>query len=63
MPNANPNDFIPVNQPVLDGNEKAYLVRCIDTGWISSEGPDVAEFEHKMAARVGRIYGVAVSNG
>jgi perosamine synthetase len=56
-------DFIPVNQPVLDGNEKAYLVRCIETGWISSEGPAVQEFEEKMAARVGRRHGIAVSSG
>lgn len=56
-------EFIPVNQPVLDGNEKAYLVRCIETGWISSEGPAVQEFEQKLAARVGRRSGIAVSNG
>ena len=31
--------FIPVNEPLLDGNEKKYLNECIDTGWISSEGP------------------------
>lgn len=30
--------FIPVNTPLLDGNEKKYLNECIDTGWISSEG-------------------------
>ncbi len=57
------DEFIPVNQPVLDGNEKEYLLRCIETGWISSEGPAVQEFEQKMAARVGRAFGVAVSNG
>jgi perosamine synthetase len=57
------DDFVPVNQPVLDGNEKAYLMRCIDTGWISSEGPAVQEFEERMAARVGRTQGIAVSNG
>ena len=56
-------DFIPVNVPVLDGNEKAYLARCIETGWISSEGPAVREFEEKLAAQVGRTFGVAVSNG
>ena len=54
---------IPVNQPLLDGNEKKYLLECIETGWISSEGPFVAEFEQTFAARVGRKYGVAVSNG
>ena len=47
------SDFIPVNEPVLDGNEKKYLNQCIDTGWISSEGPFIREFEEKFAARVG----------
>ncbi len=55
--------FIPVNVPLLDGNEKAYLEQCIDTGWISSEGPFVRDFEEKFAARVGRRHGIAVSNG
>lgn len=55
--------FIPVNEPLLDGNEKKYLCECIDTGWISSEGPFVKEFEQKMSATAGRKYGIAVSNG
>lgn len=56
-------DFIPVNEPLLTGNEKKYLCECIDTGWISSEGPFVKEFEEKMSATVGRKFGIAVSNG
>ena len=56
-------DFIPVNEPLLNGNEKKYLCECIDTGWISSEGPFVKEFEQKMSATVNRKYGIAVSNG
>ncbi len=56
-------DFIPVNEPLINGNEKKYLYECIDTGWISSEGPFVKEFEQKMSDRVGRKYGIAVSNG
>ncbi|MGB4335534.1 MAG: DegT/DnrJ/EryC1/StrS family aminotransferase [Chromatiaceae bacterium] len=56
-------DFIPVNEPLLDGNEKAYLAECIDTGWISSEGPFVARFEQAFATRVGRRHGIAVTNG
>jgi perosamine synthetase len=54
---------VPVNEPLLDGNEKAYLAECIDTGWISSEGPFIGRFEEGMAARVGRRHGVAVCNG
>ena len=56
-------DFIPVNEPLLNGNEKKYLCECIDTGWISSEGPFVKEFEEKMSATTDRKYGIAVSNG
>jgi perosamine synthetase len=55
--------MIPVNTPLLDGNEKKYLLECIETGWISSEGPFVAEFEKKFSARVGRQHGIAVCNG
>ncbi len=56
-------EFIPVNEPLLNGNEKKYLCECIDTGWISSEGPFVKEFEQKMCGMVRRQYGVAVANG
>lgn len=57
------NDHIPVNEPLLDGNEKMYLLQCIETGWISSEGPFIREFEQKFAARFGRRHAIAVSNG
>jgi perosamine synthetase len=57
------NEFIPVNVPLLDGNEKKYLLECIETGWISSEGPFITEFEQKFAARMGRKHGIAVCNG
>lgn len=56
-------DFIPVNEPLLDGNERKYLVECIDTGWISAEGPFVQRFEQGMAAAVNRKFGIAVCNG
>jgi perosamine synthetase len=54
---------IPVNEPLLDGNEEKYLVECIRTGWISSEGPFVRRFEEQFASRVGRKHGIAVANG
>lgn len=57
------SQFIPVNTPMLDGNEKKYLAECIDTGWISSEGPFIKRFEEGIAARMQRKHGVAVSNG
>lgn len=55
--------MIPVNQPLLDGNEKKYLAECIDTGWVSSEGPFVNKFESMMADYCGRKHAVANING
>jgi len=55
--------MIPVNEPLLDGNEEKYLRECIRTGWISSEGPFVDRFETGMAAVTGRRHAIAVSNG
>jgi perosamine synthetase len=54
---------IPVNEPLLDGNEQKYLIECIETGWISAEGSFVNRFEAQIAASVDRQYGIAVSNG
>jgi perosamine synthetase len=54
---------IPVNEPLLDGNEARYLGDCIRTGWISSEGPFVQRLEEDFAARMGRKHGIAVCNG
>jgi perosamine synthetase len=55
--------FIPVNEPLLDGKELDYLADCIKTGWISSEGSYVKQFEKNMAKLVVRKHGVAVCNG
>jgi perosamine synthetase len=55
--------MIPVNEPVLTGKEKEYLLQCIDTGWISSEGPFVTAFEEGFAEATGRKHAVALTNG
>ena len=57
------DDFIPVNTPLVDGNEEKYLNECILTGWISSEGPFIKQFEEQFSERMGRKYGIAVTNG
>lgn len=57
------HDFIPVNEPLLNGNEKKYLNECIDSGWISSEGPFVTKFEEQFAQKVDRQFGISVCNG
>jgi len=55
--------IIPVNTPLLNGNEEKYLLQCIRTGWISSEGPFVEQFETKFSTYIGRKEGIAVANG
>jgi perosamine synthetase len=55
--------FIPVNEPVIGEREKELVMECLNTGWISSEGPFVSQFEEAFSRRVGRKHGVACSNG
>ncbi len=55
--------MIRVNEPAFEGKEGVYLSKCIKTGWISSEGPFVKEFEEKFSRFCGVRYGVACSNG
>jgi len=52
-----------VNEPLLNGNERKYLNECLDTGWISSEGPFINKFEDGFSKRVGRRSGIAVTSG
>ena len=56
-------NLIPVNRPLINGNEKKYLLEAIESGWISSDGPFVEEFENKFAKFVNQKYAVAVANG
>jgi len=53
----------PIMQPLLNGNELAYVSDCIKTGWISSQGAYVKRFEKEFAEFCGAPYAVAVSNG
>ncbi len=57
------NKFIPVCNAYLNGNEKKYLIDCIDTGWISSAGKYVKEFEQKFAKYCDSDYAVSVTSG
>jgi perosamine synthetase len=55
--------MIPVNEPLLGDRELEYATECIRTGWISSAGRFIEEFEQKWAAYCGMKHGIAVSNG
>lgn len=54
---------IPVYQPDLSGNEKEYVLRCIETSWISSIGEYIEQFEKEFASYVGSKHAISVCNG
>ena len=56
-------EFIPVNEPLIGKREKELVLSCLDSGWISSEGSFVSEFEQKFSKYVDRKFGIAVSSG
>jgi perosamine synthetase len=49
--------------PNIAGNEWKYVKDCLDTGWVSSVGSYVTQFENMVAEFAGCRYGVATSNG
>ncbi|MBC6721366.1 DegT/DnrJ/EryC1/StrS aminotransferase family protein [Treponema sp. Marseille-Q4130] len=57
------SDFIPVCEPLLGGNEIKYVTEAVQTGWISSNGKYVTQFEEAFAKYCGVKYAVAVCNG
>jgi perosamine synthetase len=54
---------IPLVQPELAGNELEYVTDCIQSGWISSQGKYVRQFEENFGEYVGCRHTLAVSNG
>ncbi|ASR42837.1 aminotransferase DegT [Xanthomonas citri pv. mangiferaeindicae] len=56
-------DFIPLHRPAFEGNERQYLVDCIDSNFVSSVGAKVTEFEERIAAFTGSKYAIATVNG
>ena len=55
--------FIPLHRPVFEGNERQYLVDCIDSNFVSSVGAKVVEFEQHISAFTGAKYAIATVNG
>ena len=52
-----------LHEPLFGGNEWAYVKECIDTGWVSSVGKFVDEFERRLAEVTGSRHAVATVNG
>ena len=57
------NDFIPLHRPVFEGQERQYIVDCIDSNFVSSIGQKVTVFEEQVAEFIGSKYAIATVNG
>ncbi len=55
--------MIPVNEPRLGREELRKVMACLRSGWISSQGPYLKEFEEKFAAYCGVRYGISTTSG
>lgn len=56
-------DEIPLCAPTVGNDEARYLQECIDTGWVSSAGPFVDQFEERIAEEIGSSRAVATASG
>lgn len=54
---------IALYQPDLSGNEKRYVLECLDSTWISSKGKFISEFEDRFAQYVGVRHALGICNG
>lgn len=57
------DDFIPVNEPIISEESKRNVLEALESGWISSSGKFVTQFEEKFARFLGVKHGIAVTNG
>jgi len=60
---GNPDGFIPLHEPEFHGTEWDLIKNCLDTGWVSSVGKYVDQFETEVAKISGTDHAIAVVNG
>jgi len=58
-----PTQFIPLSEPNFIGNESKYVLDCIESGWVSSVGSYVDNFEKELANYTGAKYCILTSSG
>ncbi len=57
------DSFIPISRPTIGSREKELVLDALDSGWVSSIGKYIDEFEEKFARYCGTRHALAVSNG
>ena len=54
---------VSLHEPEFSGHDWEYVRECLDTGWVSSVGKFVDEFEVRLAQYTGAHHAIAVVNG
>lgn len=57
------NNFVPLHEPEFSANSNIYVNDCIDSGWVSSVGSYVTQFEQQLEKFTGADYAIATNNG
>jgi perosamine synthetase len=58
-----PDNFIPISKPFIGARERELVLEALDSGWVSSIGKYIDQFEANFAGYCGTKYALAVSNG
>ena len=54
---------IPVAEPDIGDEEIKKVIEAVQSGWVSSKGPFIEEFENKFSTYIGVKNGITTSNG
>src|SRR3984885_8491135 len=57
------DSFLPISKPFIGAREKELVLDALNSGWVSSIGKYIDEFEAGFARYCGTEYALAVSNG
>ncbi len=55
--------MIPVNEPLIAKHAQKYVLDCLKTGWVSSAGHYITDFEREFSRFIGSTYAVTTTNG
>ena len=58
-----PDGFLPLHAPIFEGNESAYVLKTIESTFVSSVGEYVSQFERMLQDITGAAHVVATTNG
>ena len=55
--------FIPLHEPEFNTDSTERVRHCVDSGWVSTAGPAVGEFEEELSSFLGGQYCFATNSG